>query len=452
MILNVRWCLRIALSLLLLCFAYAEDLEVSLQTQGERSFVYLTRLHLSGDEPDWRYFDELREVLEFDLQANGFMQTAPVRTEWEETLTWPDIRFHFDMAAWKNRNIPYVVAIQAIDHRLQVVVFNVEQGTAKKYADLAVTGNLPVDRSTIHKLSDTIQLDLFGIPGIASLKILYSKRYKMNDEWHSDIWISDSDGANARAVIAGQGYCVSPAFFPGSDNRFYYVCFQDGQSKIHTASLDHPKGSSLLTLRGNQVLPASNAQGDMIAFISDVAGRPDLFIQKLNAHGTPLGKPRQIFSAPRSTQASPTFSPDGKQIAFVSDKDGPPRIYAMNVATAKETKKPAPRLLTKKNRENTSPAWSPDGTKIAYSAKVDGVRQIWICDVKTEEERAVTNTPGNKENPSWAPDSLHLVYNSEDEDVCELYRVNIKQGVPALIHAGSEQKRFPSLVKNSPIR
>lgn len=450
----MKWCslqlyLKICLKIqvFLFCTGFARELEIGLKTQHQKSFVYLTRLHLSSSEYDWRYFDELRDVFQFDLQHNGLMSVVPTNIEWEDAISWSDVRSHFNVKDWRERNIPYVVAVQVVDHRLQVIVFDVQRGSAKKYPDLAMMGKLGVDRGFVHQVTDMIQADLFGVEGIASLKILYSKRYKVNDAWLSEIWVCDSDGANSHPVIADQGYCISPNFFPSSmrlQNHFYYVSFQEGQSKIYSSSLETKEKELFVSLRGSQALPAMSMKGNMIAFITDTAGRPDLFVQSVNAQGKAIGRPRQLFSAPRSTQASPTFSPDGKEIAFVSDRDGPPRVYVMSVLGPKETKKPAMRLLTKKNRENTSPAWSSDGTKIAYSAKVDGVRQIWIYDFETEEERPITSGPANKENPSWAPDNLHLIYNTEDSDVCEMYRIHIEDKEPILIGAGSEQKRFPS--------
>ncbi len=316
-------------------------------------------------------------------------------------------------------------------------VFNVQKESAKKYPDVLLTGRLERDRVEIHRLTDLIQKDLFGVEGIASLKILYSQRSPDGSTWSSDIWVCDADGANAKPLVEERGYCVCPGFFPGGD--FYYVSYLGGQSKIYRSS-----GEELVSLRGSQALPSMNRQGSQLAFISDVAGRPDLFVQNLDAQGKGVGKARQLFTAPRSTQASPTYSPDGKQIAFVSDKEGVPRIYVLDVMGPKATQKQTPRLLTKLHRENTSPAWSPDGLKLAYSAKVEGTRQIWIYDFATQTESLVTSGPEHKENPIWARDNLHILYNTESEDQCELYRIHILAKEPVQISSGPGQKRFPS--------
>ncbi|OGN65311.1 MAG: hypothetical protein A3E80_03825 [Chlamydiae bacterium RIFCSPHIGHO2_12_FULL_49_9] len=439
------------ISLLLLpFFLFSQELEVRLPTRSSLKPIYLSNLHTDPSQYDWRNFEELRATFEFDLNAGGYFAVASRLDDLESTFRYPEVRAAFNLAIWKKQPYSHAISIQVAQNRFSAVVFDISKGTSKKYPEFALSGNLDSDRRHIHRLADAIHKDLTGVEGIASLKILYAKRMKNphadGPEWHSEIWVCDSDGANARQVTNEKGYCMSPGFFPkekeGAD--FYYVTEKNGQSKICRSRLSDAKGEVWVSLKGNQLLPSVSQKGNQVAFITDAAGRPDLFVQNIDSKGDPIGKARQLFSAPRATQASSTYSPDGEQIAFVSDKDGPPRIYLMSVGSPKQTSKPRPALLTKKNRENTSPSWSPDGTKLAYSAKLDGVRQIWIYDFKTEEEYPLTASPENKENPAWAPDSLHLIYNTEGEDACELYLVNVNHPEPILINKTSGQKRFPT--------
>lgn len=432
--LSVRFYLKICS--LLPCFLFGEILEIALPTQTQKASLYVSSVFIHSSQYDWRYFQELRDVMAFDFDHNGFSTLALFSDRLEESFSWPDVRENFDVALWKKNGIAFVCALQVVQNRLQLFVFQTQKASFKKYGDIPITGKLEIDREKIHELTDSVQKDLFGVEGIASLKVIYSKRL---EDQSSEIWMCDSDGAGERPLVQNKGYCVSPGFFPSKALGFYYVSFQGGQSKIYRSS-----GEELVSLRGSQLLPSVNRQGTQLAFISDVAGRPDLFVQNLDLQGKMLGKARQLFSAPRATQASPTYSPDGKQVAFVSDKDGVPRIYVLEVASPKATDRPNPKLLTKVHRENTSPAWSPDGRKLAYSAKVDGVRQIWVYDFATQQESAITSGPEHKENPVWARNNLHLVYNTESDDRCEIFRIHIVDLQPVQISSGPGQKRFPS--------
>lgn len=421
------------------CSLFCEELEISLPTRSPLKPLYLAPFHIDPSHTDWRYVEDLYKVLQFDLNRGGFCKTVALSEKLDKALHWPDVRSNFHLSVWRESQIAYLVAVQFFQNRLSPVVFDIENGSSKRYPDLLLTGQLEKDRTLLHNFSDALHKDLFGSKGVASLRLLYAQRNSplLEGERASEIWISDLDGHNQRQLTQNGGYCLSPTFFKGKE-EFLYVSFKGGQSKIYTS-----KGDLLISLRGNQALPALSPKGDLLAFISDVAGRPDLFMQRLDENFKPRGKARQLFSASRATQASPTFSPDGKQIAFVSDKDGPPRIYLLNVAGPRETRKPRPRLLTSKGRENSSPAWSPDGTKLAYSAKIEGVRQVCIYDFTTQEEIQLTQGPEMKENPAWAPDNLHLVYNTESEESCELYLIDLHQKEPICISKGVGQKRFP---------
>ncbi len=425
--------MRFFVWLILPFLLFGEDLEVRLATKAPLIPIYLSTFY--SNDYDWRKFEEMREILETDLNRSGYAVVLPREEHLEESFQFPEVKSHFDVAIWRKDKIPFCIAAQVVQSRLEVSAFHIEQGTSKKYP------TIPLERSAIHKLADAIQKDLFGKEGISSLKLIYTVRKKNMQKglgWLSEVWVCDSDGANAIALTKENSYCLSPSFLPNSLTEFFYTSEKSGQSKIYRASFANPEGKLMVELRGNQAL--ASMKGTQMAFITDVAGRPDLFIQNFDAAGKMIGKARQLFSSPRATQASPTFSPDGKKIAFVSDKDGPPRIYVLDTLGPKSTKKPHPQLLTKRNRENTSPSWSPDGTKLAYSAKVDDFRQIWIYDFLTGEEMPLTTGPENKENPSWAPDSFHLVYNTESEEHCDLYLIHLNHSDP--IHIG--KGRFAS--------
>jgi TolB protein len=428
-----------------------EDLEVLLSTKVHLRPVYLTELRIGREQIDWRYPEELRAVLAYDIANNGQCSVTPVRLDWEKKFFWPDPRARFDLAFWNREKIPFVVAVQASQDSFSATVFHIQRGTSKNYPDIPLTGDAQTDRHEIHLLADAIQKDLFGVAGIASQRILFSQRVKntgtSGPEWLSDIWIADWDGANAKRLTMARGYCITPAFMPEkialSGDEYYYVSSDGGQTKIFRSSSDG-RSNPMIRLRGSQLLPAISKNGEQIAFISDAAGRPDLFVQNLDKEGKQIGRARQLFSAPFATQASPTYAPDGHKLAFVSDKDGTPRIYVMDIQDARSTRRVVPKLLTRKNRQNTSPSWSPDGSKLAYSALTDGIRQIWIYDFASDQEWQLTFGHENKENPSWASNSLHLIYNTETRDVSELYIINLHQQQLVQISTGFGQKRFPS--------
>ncbi len=421
----------------------SESMEVSLSTQNKLYPTYLGAPQNNNPGFGEKYSDRLRAVLQFDLSHNGYMQLLPLLEQYDNSLK----DRNFDAQFWGEKKLAYVLRFEVNAANLFISVFSTTTKLQKHFHEIPLSGHIEIDRQKIHRFCDILLNYLLGVQGISSLKILYAMRTenpeKTGRRWLSEIWMRDADGHNPKQITFENNYCVHPLFIPQSSD-FLYISYRLGQPKIFRAKLDNPISTrQIVSLRGNQLLPALSLDAAKLAFISDAGGRPDLFLQMLDQTGRAKGKPLQLFSMPRATQASPTFSPDGSQMAFVSDKDGPPRIYVMNIPKAADRRRSPTRLLTTACRQNTTPAWSPDGTKLAYNALINNVRQIWIYDFISGEETQLTFTPLNKENPIWAPNSLHIIYNTEDNEEADLYIINLNQKTPERISFGDGRKRFP---------
>lgn len=429
----------------------SEQIVIRLSTENQLIPLYLAKFVDGGAGFDDPYLRKLENVLTFDLSHNGMTYLIDQTAE-KETLVNKLSTDKGDLTKnWIALNAYYAIKINVTkDKKLAVVMFSRNDKSVKNVEGWTLKGDLSQDRRQIHQLADVIHKTLFGTDGIASTHFLYTVRKKgAGSKWVSDIWEADYDGQNARQVLHDAGYCVSPVYLPPkpgfASGSFFYISYFTAQPKIFVSPLREGKGKRLTYLRGNQLMPALTRQRDKVAFICDVTGNPDLFIQDFNPEVGAMGKPQQIFSSKKATQGSPAFSPDGKRIAFVSNKDGSPKVYVMDVpAPGTPLKDIKAQLVTKHSTESSAPSWSPDGTKIAYCAKTAGVRQIWVYDFSTKEERQLTKGSKNKENPTWAPNSLHLIYNSSDMDASELYLINLNQSDATKISSGAGDKRFPN--------
>lgn len=426
-----------------------DSIVVVLATDNKRLPTYVAQLKNENSDFSQEYLSELTKVLKFDLDHNGMMfllKNNQERDKLAETNA-PDNAPSDD--AWKALKAFYIVKGKVKNDKLSIRLFAMNAAKGRAVDEIQLTGNLSEDRRAIHNLADTMFKSLFGTEGIATTKILYTVKSKKCKEWVSEVWEADYDGENKRQLTYDSGYAVTPVYVPPRPKHavgtFFFVSYKTGQSKIHYQKLSDTSCSRRLnTLRGNQLMPAISKQRDKIAFVSDITGNPDLFIQAFDPETGGVGKPYQAFATHLATQGTPSFSPDGSYIAFVSNKDGSPRIYVIDVpAPGTSLKGIKATLITKKNKESTAPSWSPDGTKIAFCSNTQGTRQIWIYDFITREERMITSGPGNKENPTWAPDSLHLAFNSTDANACDLYLINLNQSEAVKLNCGPGEKRFP---------
>ncbi len=432
-----------------LAFCHEEEIIVKLDTDVSLLPLYLGTFINENSGFDQAYINKLEKVLQFDLNNNG-MTFLVKHSSPRDALAKKEA---FDAPTpgvqWKALNVHYVVMIKLKEKKLSARLLATIPNTLNAVDNLPLTGHLELDRQTIHQLADQIHQALFGTEGIATTHVLFTLKTK-NDKgvWVSDVWEADYDGGNPRRVTQEGGYCVTPAYVPPksgyASGSFFYVSYLNGQPKIYYASLQDGTGQRFSYMRGNQLMPAISRQRDKIAFISDVTGNPDLFIQYFNPDAGALGKPQQIFASRSAAQGSPAFSQDGRQIAFVSNKDGYARIYVMEIpGPGANLVDLAPRLISKQSRESSAPAWSPDGSKLAYCTLTNGTRQIWLYDFSKREERQITQGPGNKENPAWAPNSLHLIFNSTDSRESELYLINLNQPKAVKITSGPGEKHYP---------
>lgn len=437
------------LLILMICssFVFSEnEIVVQLESENRLAPLYLTHFKDSNSGFDKTYIQQLEKVLRFDLGHNGMTYLVSNVPQKENLVKVEGV----GIEDWKKLEARYLVLVDLKEGKLNARIFEIYSNTARTIEGIALSGLINEDRKKIHQVADTIHKALFGIDGIATTRILYTVKTKKRDskEWLSDIWEADYDGGNAVKLIQEGGYCVTPVYIPPASGYrsggFFYVSYLNGQPKIFYGSSKGGEGRRLSYLRGNQLMPAISRQRDKIAFISDVTGNPDLFIQSFSMEHGAIGKPRQIFAARQAVQGTPTFSPDGQRLAFVSNKDGAGRIYVMDIPEpGVKLKDIKPKLISRQIREGSAPCWSPDGKKLAYCGSAGGNRQIWVYDFEKGQERQLTQGAGNKENPTWAPNSLHLIFNSTDTGDSELFLINLNQPQANKIAVGSGEKHYP---------
>lgn len=433
-----------------------EEIYVQLSSEVELMPIFISSVELEGSNLPQGFPEELRQVLLFDLNHNGSTRSL----EPKEVAKIPSLanqnqfQHELDFSKLKSDGVLYLVKLKLKGNELIAKVISVNGQTSNTIDHIFLSGDLPKDRKKIHQLSDSIHSLLFKKPGIASSRILYTVKKKIerpNQElkWVSEVFMSDYDGNNCRQLTSDNSLTANPLFLPainGQPPRFLYVSYKIGQPKIYIGSLSENKVFRASPLRANQVTPAINSNGSYIAFSSDVTGRADIFLQPLVLTEGKEAKPVQIFTGKDTANASPVFSPDGKRIAFVSNKDGSPKIYIMKIpgpgAKLKDIKL---ELITRRCRENSAPSWSPDGKRIAYCARnANPERQIWIYDFETKTERQLTQGKADKENPSWASNSLHLLFNAKDSHGTDIFLINLNQPEAVKITQGAGAKHFPS--------
>ncbi|MCY3974299.1 MAG: hypothetical protein OXF02_01970 [Simkaniaceae bacterium] len=406
----------------------AREIVVRLRTENRN----LIPLYVSSNG------DEIKQNVLFGLRLNGMIVAESDSKDTENLLR----KTPFPHELLWQRGYRYVVRIVSSGKEVHSTLFALDT------RQVHILPPRPATRPGAHEIADALYERLSGKKGIARRKICYALQTEKKGLRKSEIWTADCDGRNARRVSPGEGYRIHPVPIPpgtlSDTDEYLYVDYRAGQAKIHRGAFDGSREKPLLSLRGNQMLPALSSSGTRLAFISDATGRADLFLQTFDPRRGPVGKPVQLYSFPGSVQASPTFSPDGNRLVFVSDKGGSPALFLLNIPPGSRRKRPRPIRLTYDFRENICPAWSPDGTKLAYSAKIDGVRQIMMYDFATQREIPLTRGAHHKENPCWSPEGEHILFNTASPASSELFVMHIGHRSPVRITGGPGRKHYPA--------
>ncbi|MFO7616269.1 MAG: PDZ domain-containing protein [Bacteroidales bacterium] len=118
-----------------------------------------------------------------------------------------------------------------------------------------------------------------------------------------------------------------------------------------------------------------------------------------------------------------SWSPDGKWIAFISDLSGEFEIYIQDHKAATQ-----PKSVTKKNDTYLFGfEWSPDSKSILYS---DKRHKLWLVDIESEKKTLVAESDlGPIRQYSWSPDSKWITFVKPEEgfSIIRLYSTESKK-------------------------
>ena len=122
---------------------------------------------------------------------------------------------------------------------------------------------------------------------------------------------------------------------------------------------------------------------------------------------SPSGEILKRLTSSPAIDLSPTWSPDGKKIAFVSDRAGTPNIYVISLQGGSAVK------ITSSGY-NTDPVWSPNASvnRIAFVKVRKSKADIHAIGPDGRGEQRLTAS-GRNEHPSWSPDGHYITFPSK---------------------------------------
>jgi Tol biopolymer transport system component len=220
----------------------------------------------------------------------------------------------------------------------------------------------------------------------------------------------DRDGHKTPA-----GFLPADTFAPRispDGKRIAYDTFPDNEgSKVWIAELadlsSHRSAPRRATMLRNDAYPLWSADGNQIAFISDVGGQQALYLQR--ADGT--GKAERLATA----RAPESWSAPNQVLSFIMLNN----YYSIWTYSLRD-KKAAPLIDTPGVTQHSS-RFSPDGKWIAYTSVETGRFEVFVQPFpKTGAKYQITRQGGG--HALWSPDGRELFFDQDHQ----LFAVSIQ--------------------------
>ncbi len=237
-------------------------------------------------------------------------------------------------------------------------------------------------------------------------------------------------GWSPRKLTNSPGWEGEPALSPDG-SLVAYTSDEAGSPDIWLMDV---KGGEALQLTSHQAsdrAPAWLPDGSAIVFVSNRLGDPSVWqVPRLG------GTPTEILP----NAEGPAVSPDGSSIAYVRKNETEDRRIAISPLSDPNTM----RWLTGPENgawEHTSPAWSPDGLEIVFFA-YDG---LGVVSVIGNRYRKLTPEATLDREPAWGSDGRYVYFSSEREGTTALWRIASSGGPAERLTMGTGPERRPAI-------
>lgn len=188
----------------------------------------------------------------------------------------------------------------------------------------------------------------------------------------------------------------------GSRSHYLGVWSGGGKPKVYTLPST--------TVVSPHFLPSGQIAASII-----MHGKQDIYLLSAS------GQPERVLADSRGICVSPAFDSSGQVMAYVSDETGSPNIYVRSGGGG------ARRITT--SGYNTNPSVSPDGKLVAFTKQLGGAHKVFVYDLTSGQTTQVTSGGGSDENPSFSPDSYFIAFSSSRSGQRKIY-VTTRHGSP----------------------
>jgi TolB protein len=224
------------------------------------------------------------------------------------------------------------------------------------------------------------------------------------------------------------GMAISPSWsWDGSRLAFTLI-----GSTSHYLGIWSGGKANVYTLPSSTVISPHFMPNGTLAVALNIRGKTDIYALDSSFKNTAS----TLVNDP-SINVSPSFDQSGNLMAYVSDRLGNPNVFVKDLSSGSTRR-------VSKSGYNTNPCMSPDGKFITYSKQTGDGHRVMVYDMASDTEKQVSFGPGSDENPSFAPDSYFIAFSSGRAGGHKIY-LTTRNGDPAvLVPTGEGEALMPA--------
>jgi len=337
----------------------------------------------------------MNELLNKDLDTSGFFVVAP-HTLFDRELTDEGVeKGEIKFGNWRSLGVEILCKGKVQGKNGDIIfegyVYDTLDGSivlAKRY-----TTKLVEWRKIIHRFADDIVQALTGEKGIMSSRIIFVS----GGRYTKEIYTADIDGYNVKKLTNYRSITILPSISPNG-KYLAYTSYREGRPNLFI--IDMEKNTEVYAERGEGMKFGTSWRGSTLLYSHTVGRKSTIYALDVEK------KNKTVILSKDGIFTSPSFSPDGTKMAFVSDMHGGPQIFINDLSTG------TIKRLTYSGNYNTSPAFSPKGDLIAFVCSVEGAFEICIMNVDGSNQRVLTSSSMN-DSPHFSPCGRYILYTSQ---------------------------------------